>query len=129
MFVSVLRIVVKLELIWQPHGLLILTEAPVVPSPRVLSHYHTSSFPPPSLSSPDYLITFFLSYTRTLLLLLCPTLSSSFSALNTSSPLSCSHSSNQLSLVVHVIRWYVLMAEFSWGFHVCIMCSNGWNRM
>ena len=63
MFVSALRIVVKLKLIWQPYGLLILTEAPVVPSPPVLSHYHTSSFSPLSLSSPDYLITFFLSHT------------------------------------------------------------------
>lgn len=42
MFVSVLRIVVKLKLIWQPNGPPVHTEAPVVPSlscPSPLSRF------------------------------------------------------------------------------------------
>lgn len=62
MFVSVLRAVVKLKLIWQPYVMFIHSKAPVIPSSPVLSRYHTSASPqpfffsPPSLLSSDYSI-------------------------------------------------------------------------
>lgn len=74
MFVSVLRAVVKLKLIWQPYVMFIHSKAPVIPSSPVLSRYHTSASPQPffffsapSLLSSDYSTVFFLLYNRTLL--------------------------------------------------------------
>lgn len=48
MFVSVLRIVVKLKLIWQPYGLLIQAKAAVLPSTPVsfyLTYFFSLLFP------------------------------------------------------------------------------------
>lgn len=51
MFVSILRIVVKLKLIWQPYGLLIQSKAAVLPSTPVslyltyFSHFYFLFFP------------------------------------------------------------------------------------
>lgn len=119
MFVSVLRIAVKLKLIWQPYGLLIHSKAPAAPSSPVLSGYHTSSLSPLlfclRLCDPVIILSFTSFYTLRYCFVSAHRLSSPHCFL-------WSRSSHQLSLVIHVIRWYVLMADFLGASFMCASC-------
>lgn len=114
MFVSVLRTVVKLKLIWQPYVMFIPTKAPVIPSSPVLSHYHTSASPQPLFS-----------------LLCCPLIISSFSSFSIIERCFISASSFLLPSLrpQHVLSVFVkpliVSAVLS---HAChpLVCADGW---